>query len=210
MLGGELWPQHVKAIGHVQTAGPGVIGHDLHIAVRGIAHLAHHGAVGVFVQQAAQAFQPADILGPGFGEFMILHFIGVHGRQVVTRGKGAVGPQLGIVEIVIHRIKPKAIHPPVHPKAQDGQQPVLHIRIVKVQVRLAGKKVVQVILPPPWVPFPCRSPKDRQPVIRRAAIGLCIGPDIPIGLFAIACRPALREERVLVAGMRNHLINDDL
>ena len=69
---------------------------------------------------------------------------------------------------------------------------------------------MQVILAAPRVPGPCRAAENRLPVRRRGAIGLGIGPDVPVGLGIIAARPALLEPCMLVRCMRIDLVDQDL
>ena len=208
MGGGKLRPQHVKGIGHVQAASGRVVGHDLHRAMWRIAHLAHHGAIVICVQQRADPFQPGDVFRARLGIDVVLHVIGVDRGFVLDPGQRTVRAELCVVEIVVHGIQPEAIDPPVQPEAHHLQQPVLHIGVVKVQIRLAGQEVVQIILPPPRVPFPGRAAEDRHPVVRRAAIGQGIGPDIPVGLGVGAACPAFGKERVAVGRVAENLVDD--
>ena len=69
---------------------------------------------------------------------------------------------------------------------------------MEVQVGLRGQEVVQVILPPPAVPFPGRAAEHGNPIRGRRAIGLRIGPDIPIRLGIAAILAAFDEGRVLI------------
>ena len=78
---------------------------------------------------------------------------------------------------------------------------------MEVQVRLAGQEVVQIILHPPAVPLPGRAAEDRQPVVGRRAVGLGVGPDIPIGLGVVAARAAFDEPRMRLGGMRQHEVD---
>ena len=81
---------------------------------------------------------------------------------------------------------------------------------MEVQVRLRGQEIVHVILPPGGVPFPGWPAEHRQPVVRRGAVGLGIGPDIPVRLGIGARQPAFGEPGMLVGRMRDHLVDDDL
>ena len=97
-------PQQIKAVGHVQFVGAaGVFGHDGQAIV--IANFAHHGGVGVLVQQRAQLFKEAQILGLCFVKLVILPTIGVdiiHSRVVALGLTTAwVVTQLFVVEVIV-------------------------------------------------------------------------------------------------------------
>ena len=79
-----------------------------------------------------------------------------------------------------------------------------------VQLRLAAEEIVQVILPAPRIPGPGRAAEHRLPVGRRRAVGLGIGPDIPVRLRVIATGAAFDEPGVLVRSVRIDLVNQDL
>ena len=69
---------------------------------------------------------------------------------------------------------------------------------------------MHVILLAHAVPFPGRPAENRQPVVRRRAVRLRIGPDIPVGFRVAAARPALDKPGMPVGRVRDHLIDDDL
>jgi hypothetical protein len=108
--------------------------------------------------------------------------------MVALRFSGAarVVAQLLVVEVEVDRVEAEPVDPAIQPEARDGQQFVLHLGVVQVQVGLLLEEVVQVILHPVARPFPGRAAEDRQPVVGRAAIGLGVGPDIPVGLGVVA------------------------
>ena len=210
MAGGKVGAKKSKAVGHVQAvAARGVIGHDLQGAVPG-ADLAHHGAVAVAVGQVAQAFDKAQILALGLLVDMILHEIGDGIKLGHALRQGRVGAQQRIVEIVVDGVQPEPVHPLVQPEADIFQMPVLHLGVVKVEIGLAGQEVVQIELLAAAVPGPGRSAEMRQPVVGRRAVGVAVGPDVPIGLGIGSALAAFAEKRVLIGRMRQHLIYDDL
>ena len=69
---------------------------------------------------------------------------------------------------------------------------------------------MQVILAPPPVPGPGRPAEHRLPVVGRAAIGLGIGPDIPVGVQALPLGTTRLEPAVAVGGVGIDLVDDDL
>ena len=154
MRGGEQRAQHVKAVGHVQAVlALRVFGHHRDGAAA-LADFADHRAVIIAVQQGTYPLQEPDVFRPGLGIEVILHVIGIdRGLRIVAR-LWRVGPQMLVMEIVVHRVQPEPVDPAIQPEAHRLQQPVLHQGIVKVEIRLAWQEVVQVILPAPRVPFP--------------------------------------------------------
>ena len=69
---------------------------------------------------------------------------------------------------------------------------------------------MQVILPAPRVPCPRRTAEDRLPVRGRRAVGLGIGPDIPVGLGVIAAGAAFAKPVMLVRSVRIDLVDQYL
>jgi hypothetical protein len=117
---------------------------------------------------------------------VILVVVGVHRRRdggvAQLLGERRVVAQFLVVEIEIDGVEPEAVDPPVQPEAHHVEQGFLNFRIVEVQIRLRGEEIVQVILLAVAVPLPGGAAEDRQPVVGRRAIGLGVGPDIPVGL----------------------------
>ena len=141
---------------------------------------------------------------------MVLHIVGIAVDIVFDNViRRIVAKQRVFVEIV-HRVKAKAIHAAIKPKAQHAFHIGDHLGIAIVEVGLLGQERVHVILLAPRIPRKGRPAKHRQPVARRRAIGARIDPDVPIGLGARAAGAALGKERVLVGTMVQHLIDDHL
>ncbi len=109
------------------------------------------------------------------------------------------------MKVEIHNVEAKTIHAHVEPELRDIESFLLHIRIVKIQIRLFFEEVVQVVLFAFFVPCPCRPAKDGYPVIGWYAfaehIGFRVGPDI---VFGFVSKP-----RVLIGGVRQDEVDDD-
>ena len=212
MLCGKLWPEEIKRITHMQrVAARGVFGHQLDAAMA-IAHLAHRSGAGVLIEQQTDPAQERDIFRLALGVFMLLHVIGIDrvGQMLVARPVGRVGTQFAVVEIIIDGVEPKPVNAALQPETHDIEHGILHVRIVEVQVGLAGEEIVQVILPARRVPFPGSPAKHRRPVIGRRAIGQGIGPHVPVSLAVGAVEPRFFEIGVLVGGVADHLVHDHL
>ena len=65
---------------------------------------------------------------------------------------------------------------------QDTIQELSHLLSELLQVRLFFKEIMEVVCPPLRVPCPSAAVEHGLPVIRRAAIGRGIAPDIPVPL----------------------------
>ena len=114
------------------------------------------------------------------------------------------------MEVEVHGVEPEAVDAAFEPEPHRRQQPVLHVGVVEVEVGLLGEEVVQVVLIAPGVPGPGAAAEQREPVVRRRAVKLRVGPDVPVGLRVGPARAALAEERVPVGGVRQHLVDDHL
>ena len=110
--------------------------------------------------------------------------------------EGWVAAQARVVEVEVHRVEPEPVDAAVEPEARHVEHRVLHGRIVEVEVRLLGQEVVQVVLHPLAVPFPGRAAEHREPVGGRRAVGLRVGPDVPVGPRVVARDAALAEPRM--------------
>ena len=102
------------------------------------------------------------------------------------------------------------MHPALQPEAHHLQQRLLHRGAMQVQIGLRGQEVVQVILLAPRIPGPGRTAEHRQPVVRRRAIGLRIGPDIPVGLVIRPVLARLGKPGMRVRGMAQHQVDHHL
>ena len=211
MLGGKIRAQHGEAVSHVQARRAfGVFAHDLDGFMAHLAHLAHHHDVVILVGQRPQPFQKAQILGPCLVVDIVLHPVEVGRHDLWPRLRGRVGAQFLVVKIVVHRIQPEPVEPPVEPEFAGLQDSVDHIGIVEIEIGLRGQKVVQVILPPAGIKLPCRAAEMAVPIGGRRSVRQRIGPDIPIGFVIVAALPGLLEPVVLIRRVRQHLIHDDL
>ena len=111
---------------------------------------------------------------------------------------------------MVERIEAEAVDAPVEPEAHGVQQRILHGAVVHVELGLAGEELVHIILPAARVPCPCGAAKDRLPVIGRRAIGLGVGPDIPVGLVTGLAGATVHEPVVQIGRVRVNLIDRDL
>ena len=208
MARGEVGAEHLEAVAHVQAViALGVIAHDVDGGLAAVADLSDHHAGVVFVGQRAHAFQEGDVLGLVLGMDVALETIGF--RALVV-GIGRVVAQLGVVEVVVDRVQAEPVHAAFQPEAHRVQQGVLDRGVPHVQVGLLDQEVVQVVLAAARLPLPRGAAEDGGPVAGRGAVGLGVGPDIPVGLGVGAVAAALLEPGMLVAGMADDLVDDDL
>ena len=98
----------------------------------------------------------------------------------------------------------------LQPKANLSEHGINDFLIVPVQIRLAAQVMVKIILFATRIPLPRRATKNREPVIRRGAVGIGVGPDIPIGLRICPVLAALLKPKVLIRSMSQDHVDDDL
>ena len=120
------------------------------------------------------------------------------GADLVRRRRRRIVAQFGIVHRKIDRVDAEPVDAAVEPEADHVQQRILHRAIVDVELRLGPEEIVHIILAAPRVPRPCRTAEHRLPISRRRAVGLRIGPDIPVGHRIIPARATGREPVVPV------------
>jgi hypothetical protein len=172
------------------------------------------GRGGVFVHQRAQPAQELEVLGLVLVVEVILPVVGVHlgrdGGVALSGAQRGVVPQLLVVEVEVDRVEAEPVDPAIQPEPRDVEQLVLHLGVVQVQIGLLLEEVVQVVLHPVARPFPGRAAEDRQPVVGRAAIGLGVGPDIPVGFRVVAARNGFPGTRRAGRGVAEHEVDQHL
>ena len=163
-----------------------------------LAHFANSRAVVIVIHHAANAFHPTKVLGLVFGKDVILHVIGVAVRLGFNLEIGRIAAQFCVVIKVVNGVKAKTVNATVQPKAQHAFHVIHDFWVVIIEVGLFSQKVVQIVLLAARIPCPCRSTKDRQPVVRWCAIMVRIDPNIPIGFWIAAILAAFLKKRVPV------------
>ncbi|MPM00683.1 hypothetical protein SDC9_46912 [bioreactor metagenome] len=205
--------EQLESIGHLHAdAIGGIFAKDLEPALA-VADLAHGGGL-VGLHHRPKFLQEFNVLRVVLVVDVALVVVGVHLRRgavvaFLDRQRRVVA-QLFVMHVEVDRVEAEAVDATLEPEPRHVQQRLLHRRAMEVQVGLADEEVVQVILLAPGVPLPGRTAEDRQPVVRRGAVGLRIGPDIPIGTRVVAARPALLEPGVQVRGVAEHEVDHHL
>ena len=192
------------------VAAAGILTHRRRGSVA-IADFADSDSARIFIKKRPYPFEKDKIFRLGLVVDMLLETIRVGIRHVMRRralGRRIVA-QLGVVEIVVAGIEPKSVHPAIEPEAHRLDQGIANFGRMEIDVRLRCQEAVHIILHPHPVPFPGWAPEDRQPVVGRGAVGLGIGPHIPVGFGIIAACAALLEPFMLVGSVAEHLIDDD-
>ena len=124
---------------------------------------------------------------------------GVSPRRIVA--------QFLVMKVEVGGIETKALNATFQPELRHFEDLSLNFLIVEIEVRLAGKEIVHVILAAAGIPLPRRAPKDREPIIRWRPVGLRLGPDEPIRLWIVPAGAALFEPGMLIGGMTEYLID---
>src|SRR5690606_33593831 len=97
----------------------------------------------------------------------------------------------------------------IQPETHVIELGLLYLRVMEVQVGLAGQEVMQIVLAAPSIEGPGRTAEDGEPVIGRRAIGLGVSPHIPVRAWVIAVLAAFTEPGMLVGGMADDLVDND-
>mmetsp|Transcript_23592 Transcript_23592/g.41758 ORF Transcript_23592/g.41758 Transcript_23592/m.41758 type:complete len:213 (-) Transcript_23592:692-1330(-) len=183
-------------------------------AALAVADLTHGGDGVIFVKQAAQVLQEAKVFRLVFVVEVFLMVIRVHRRRDVVvalfQWQRRVVAQLGIAVVEIHRVQTEAVHATVQPETGHIEQFLTHFGIMEIQVWLLGQEVVQVVLLAGGVPLPGWTAKDGEPVVGRRAVQLWFSPNKPIGLVVGTVCAAFNEPRVLIRGVGQDQVDDDL
>ena len=183
-------------------------GEGLHLALGVVAaDLGHGEAAAIAVGQGADAFEEVGDLGLGLVVDLVLK---VERPGPLAAGRqGRIVPQQRVVHREIDGVEAEAVDAPVQPEARRVQQGVLHRRQMQVQLRLLRQEVVHVVLAAPGVPGPGGTAEDGLPVRRRRAVGLGVGPDVPVRLWIGARLATLAEPGVQIRGVGEDQVGDD-
>jgi len=212
MRGTEVVGKQLEAVGHVQATFGGVLRHRLERIFRRYFAQAHR--TGIAVEQRTQLGQKRQVFGLGVVVIVVLECVRVIWAEAAAdslrRRLGRVVAQQAVVKTEVDGIQAQPINATIQPEAHDIEHRSAYFRVVKVQVRLRSQKVVQVILATTRFPLPGDTTENRQPVVRRAAVGLGVGPDIPVGLGVVTAAAAFLEPFVLDRVVAQYLIDHHL
>ena len=125
-------------------------------------------------------------------------------------GIGRVVAKLLVLDQVPDHVDAKAVNALAEPEAHDIVDRRAHLWVAPVEVGLLRQEGMIIILLRVRVILPRAAAEFRHPVIRRAAVGPRIAPQIPVALRIIPRTPAFDEPRMPVGGMIGHQIEDQL
>ena len=117
----------------------------------------------------------------------------------VGLGGGRVVAELGVLDHHVADVDAEAGHAAVPPEAHDVVEGAAHAVVPPVQVGLLGEEVVQVVLPRRRVEGPRRAAEAAHPVVGGRAVGLGVGPHVPVASGPVDRRARLHEPPVVVA-----------
>ena len=113
-------------------------------------------------------------------------------------------------------VHPEAVDPALHPATHHPVDRGADLRVLPVQVRLLAREQVQVVLAGGRVEIPGRPREERDPVGRlrarltgRHALARW-PPEVPVALLGARIGAGLDEPGVLVAGVVDHEVHDQL
>jgi hypothetical protein len=107
-------------------------------------------------------------------------------HPVVVLGRRWVVAQLGVLDDHVAHVDAEAGDITVEPEAQDVVERGADIVVPPVEVGLLGDEVVQVVLTARRIEGPRRPSEAADPVVRRRAVRLGVGPHVPVASRRIA------------------------
>ena len=136
-------------------------------------------------------------------------------RVRLTAGDAAVR-QRRVLGDHVDDVHPEAVHAPVQPPPHHRVHGLPDLRVVPVEVGLPAAEQVQVVLPGGLVRLPGRAGEERAPVgrlgPRRAQVHAepRRAPPVPVPLGVLPGGPGRLEPRVLVGGVVDHQVHEQL
>ena len=106
-------------------------------------------------------------------------------------------------------VHPEAVDAAVEPPAHHRVDRLADLGVLPVQVRLLAVEQVQVVLAAGLVPRPRGTAEERPPVVGLGPVAW-VAPEVPVALRAVGRRGRLDEPRVLVRGVVDHQVHDEL
>jgi len=193
----------------VQALAGGVFGHGFERILRGDFAQAHGARIAI--EQGTKFGQEGQILGLGVVVIVVLKGVGVVGAEAAADALcgrlGRVVAQQAVVKTKVDGIKAQAVHAAIQPEAQHIQHRAAHVGIVEVEIGLRGQEIVQVILAAARLPLPGDTAENGQPVVGWAAIGLGIGPHVPVGFRIVAAAATFLEPFMFDRVVTEHLVD---
>ncbi len=171
---------------------------------------AHHEAVGIAIDRAADFIQRLDLLDEIAVVPVALQVRRMHpamGVALRVRHRWIVGERR-VVEIGIGDVETETVDAAGEPFVEHRERGGLRRIVAPVELGLLAQEFVMVVLPAHRLIRPGRPGEGRQPVVRHRAVVLRILPDIPIRF--LAALQTVEEPGVFVGGMREHFIGEHL
>ena len=108
------------------------------------------------------------------------------------------------------RVDAEAAHALGHPPVGHVVDGLTDLGALPIEVGLIGAEGVQVVLLARLAPLPGRAAEAAAPVGGHAAVGLGVGPDVPVGFGVVAAGAGLDEPGVLVGRVIEDQVHHDL
>jgi hypothetical protein len=123
--------------------------------------------------------------------------------------QGRVVAEKSVLDHDLGHVDAEAGHAACEPEAQGLVEGRPHLVVPPVEVRLLRQELAQVELAARLVPRPRRTAEEREPVVRRPAVGPGLGPDVPVTPGRASAAPRLQEPGVSVARVVGHEVEED-
>ncbi len=213
-LPGAVVEAHVLELEHHVHLGAGRVGEQDGVLDRDAGHLADGEERSVTRGEHLAVHLRQELVDPRAAQI---------GRRAVAQG--GAGQRGAVVQVPVGSdvlgdhvddVHPEAVDPAVEPPPHHRVHRLPDLGVLPVEVGLLAVEQVQVVLAAGLVERPCRAGEERLPVGRlraRVAGGHPAArwpPPVPVALRGRARRPALVEPRVLVAGVVDHQVHEQL
>jgi len=180
----------------------GQVGHVL-VPWRLRCQIGQRVAIGPELHAGMDRVHEAQVVRPRAVVQMQLRF----GRKIELSAHGRVVTQSRIDHRQIDHVEPETVDPAREPEVRHLEQCVLHLGVVDVQVWHLGIEVRQIVLAPVDVPLPGGTAEYRLPVVGRCAVGLGVGPHVPVVPCVVARGAAFLEPGVPIRAVGVDLID---
>jgi hypothetical protein len=126
-----------------------------------------------------------------------------------VRRRREVG-EVGVLDQAVRDVDAEPVDAPVEPAAQDAVELLRHRGVAPVPVGLLRQEQVAPVLPGRLVEGPRGTAEVAGPVVRRAAVGCGVAPQVVVAVRAVARAAGRDEPRVLGGGVVRDEVDDHL
>ena len=127
----------------------------------------------------------------------------------VPRPDLRVGAQSVVFDQGASHVDPEAVDPSFQPETEDPVEFVDHRWVAPVEVGLFGEEQVHVVLARSLVQSPGWATEIGDPVVRRAAVGVRIGPHVVVAVIAVRASEGILKPGVRITGVVGYQVHQN-